>query len=45
MARHSTQRTMNNAAGAGRGRGGGSQSEPASAAEIRAMLENAASRK
>jgi hypothetical protein len=25
------------------GRGGGSQSEPASAAEIRAMLENAAS--
>ena len=34
---------MNHAAGAGRGRGGGSQAEPASAAEIRAMLENAVS--
>ena len=36
---------VNPAAGAGRGRGGGPQAVPASAAEIRAMLENAASRK
>ena len=36
---------VNPAAGAGRGRGGGPQAVPASAAEIRAMLESAASRK
>ena len=36
---------VNPAAGAGRGRSGGPQAVHASAAEIRAMLENAASRK
>jgi ankyrin repeat protein len=37
--------SVNPAAGAGRGRGGGPQAAPASAAEIRAMLQNAASKK